>query len=101
MPLPLAPLVPIALRIGLAAGSVWAIRQAIRRNTHPGRTDQRAEDALDDLAPGVAVHHPADRADADARQSNAAARMTRTIRLGRHRYDIDVAVLGRLKIRKS
>ena len=101
MPLPLAPLVPVALRIGLAAGAVWAARAALRRAAHPGRTDQRAENAMDDLAPGLAFHHPADRAEGDTRQSNAAARMTRSIRVGARRYDIDLALLGRLKIRKS
>ena len=34
-------------------------------------------------------------------QTNAAARLTRTIRIGGRRYDIDAALLGRLKIRKS
>ena len=101
MPLPLAPLVPLALRLGLVAGSVWAVKRALAARVHPGRTDQRAEDALDDLDPGLALHHPADRAAPDLRQTNAAARLTRTIRIGGRRYDIDAALLGRLKIRKS
>lgn len=101
MPLPLAPLVPVALRLGLVAGSVWAVRRAIRRNTHVGRTDQRAEDALDDLAPGLAVHHPGDRAGDGASQTNTAARVTRTIRIAGRRYEIDAAFMGRLKIRKG
>lgn len=101
MPLPLAPLVPVAVRLGLVAGSVWAVRRAIRRNTHPGRTDQRAEDALDDLSPGLAVHHPADRTSGDAGQSNAAGRVTRTIRIGGRTIEIDAAFIGRLRVRKS
>lgn len=58
MPLPLVPLAAFALRTGAVAGAVWLVRRALV----PGRTDQRAEDALDDLGEGLSLHRPADRA---------------------------------------
>ena len=78
MPLPLAPLLPIALRIGALATAGYAAKRWIAARSHIGRTDQRAEDALDDLGEGLAVHRPADRA--EDRQTNAAARLRRAIR---------------------
>jgi hypothetical protein len=100
MPLPFAPLVPIALRVGLVAGSVWAVRRAVRQSLRVGRTDQRAEDALDDLDEGLAVHKPADRARDGMAQTNTAARFTRSLRFAGRTYDIDAAVLGRFRIKK-
>jgi len=100
MPLPLAPLVPLALRLGAVAAAGFALRRAVRAATFPGRTDQRAEDVLDDLGEGLALHRPADRADPETRQTNTAARWRRTIRWGKHGIEIDAALLGRFRIRK-
>ncbi|MDP4033861.1 MAG: hypothetical protein Q8P60_13605 [Pseudorhodobacter sp.] len=100
MPLPLAPLVPLALRLGAVAAAGWAVRRAVKAATFPGRTDQRAEDALDDLGEGIALHRPTDRATESATQANAAARLRRTIRWGKRGLEIDAAFLGRFRIRK-
>lgn len=100
MALPLAPLVPIVLRLGAVAAAGFALRRVIARNTVAGRTDQRAEDALDDLGEGVAVHSPTDRADAGVSQTNTAARLRRTIRWGTGGVEIDGTLLARLRIRK-
>ena len=95
MPLPLAPLAGFALRAGVVAVAAWAARRALRPVVHPGRTDQRAEDALDDMDQGLALHRPRDRD-----QTNAALRITRTLRWGKRGVEIDAAALGRLRIRK-
>jgi hypothetical protein len=100
MPLPLAPLVPIAIRLGLVAGAGLALQRFLAANTVTGRTDQRAEDALDDLGEGLAVHQPADRAGDGVSQTNTAARIVRTLRIGGRRIEIDAAFLGRLRIRR-
>lgn len=94
MPLPLAPIATAALKyapLALAAAIV------VGRALVPGRTDQRAEDALDELAEGIAAHRPRDRG-----QMNAAARLRRIIRLGRTGpgVEIDAAALGRLRVRR-
>lgn len=94
MPLPLVPIATAALKyapIALAAAVV------LGRALVPGRTDQRAEDALDDLAEGLAAHRPRDRG-----QMNAAARLRRIVRLGRRGpgVEIDAAALARLRFRR-
>ncbi len=101
MPLPLAPLLPIAIRIGAVAAAGWAVRRSLKKRTYPGRTDQRVEDALDDAGEGLALHQPEDRGDAVTKQTNATARLRRTIRWGKRQIEIDAALLGRLKIRKT
>lgn len=100
MPLPLAPLVPIALRLGVVAATAYALRRAVAAQIDTGRTDQRAEDALDDLDDGLAVHHPADRMPEGDSQTNTAARLRRTIRWGKHGIEIDAALLARFRVRK-
>lgn len=100
MPLPLAPLVPIVLRLGAVAAAGLALRRVVAARTQVGRTDQRAEDAMDDLPEGVAVHHPVDRAADETTQTNTAARMRRTIRWGARGIEIDAALLARLRIRR-
>ncbi|MGF6860138.1 hypothetical protein ABIE69_000696 [Rhodobacteraceae bacterium MBR-64] len=94
MPLPLAPLAGLALRYGAVALAAYALTRA----RSPGRTDQRAEDALDDLAEGVALHRPADRPG----QHSAQARFRRVIRLGADGpgVELDAAAIGRLRFRK-
>ncbi len=99
MPLPLAPLVPVIIRLGAVTAAGWAVRRAIIARTAMGRTDQRAEDAFDDLGEGLAIHRPADRA--DERQTNTAVRMIRVIRIGGRRIEIDAAFMGRFRIRRS
>ncbi|MCV2874149.1 hypothetical protein OEZ71_17770 [Defluviimonas sp. WL0050] len=91
MPLPLAPIAGFAIRYGAVALAAYGLRRALRK----GRTDQRAEDALDDMDEGVAVHRPADRG-----QTNAAARFRRVIRWGDTAIEIDAAALGRFRVRK-
>lgn len=99
MPLPLAPIAIFALRGTAVAASLWAVRRGLRAIAHQGRTDQRAEDALDDLEEGLAVHRPADRA--EDRQTNSAARFRRVIRWGDKVVEVDAAFLGRFRIRRK
>jgi hypothetical protein len=96
MPLPLAPVAVFALRAGLVTAAVWAVRRTLARSTQVGRTDQRAEDALDGMAEGLAVHAPADRAG----QNNAGYRMRRVIRWPGGAVEVDLAAVGRLRLRR-
>lgn len=97
MPLPLAPLVPLAIRLGLVATTTFALTRLVQSATHPGRTDQRAEDALDDLGEGLSLHHPADRAE----QTNATARLRRVIRFRGRAYELDAGLMARLRLRAT
>lgn len=99
MPLPLAPLIPLAVRLGLVASTTWAVARWVRSSTHPGRTDQRAEDALDELGEGFSFHRPADRA--EDRQTNATARVRRVVRFRGRSYEIDGGLMARLRLRPS
>lgn len=101
MPLPLAPLLPIAMRLGLLTAAGYAARRYIAARSFPGRTDQHVEDGFDDLGEGLSVHRPADRADGDVQQTNTTARLVRVIRIGGRRIEIDAAVMTRFRIRKS
>lgn len=98
MPLLLAPLVPIALRLGAVAAAGYAIKRLIARRSHPGRTDQRGEDAMDDLADGITVHRPRDTG--ETRQTNSSLRFRRVIRWGKRGIVIDAAFLSRICVRK-
>lgn len=100
MPLPFAPLIPIAVRLGAVAAAGYALRRAMAAKVAMGRTDQRAEDALDDLDDGLAMHRPVDRSTASDSQTNTAARLRRTIRWGKTGVEIDAALLGRFRIRR-
>ncbi len=100
MALPLAPLVPIVLRIGAVTGAGYALSRAVTARVKAGRTDQRAEDALDDLQDGLALHRPADRTTDGEGQTNAAARLRRTIRWGKGGVEIDAGFLARFRIRR-
>ncbi|MFZ1727672.1 MAG: hypothetical protein WBO29_12490 [Albidovulum sp.] len=95
MPLPLAPIAGIAIRYGAVALAAYALRRAIKTTVNTGRTDQRAEDALDATDEGLALHRPADRG-----QTNAAARFRRVIRWGQNGIEIDAVALGRFRVRK-
>lgn len=99
MPLPLAPLIPLALRLGLVASATWAVTRWVRSAAHPGRTDQRAEDALDDLGEGLSLHRPADRA--EDRQTNATARLRRAVRFRGRTYEVDAGLMARLRLRET
>ncbi len=102
MPLPLAPLLPLALRIGMVATTTFAVTRWVRMRTHPGRTDQRAEDAFDDLGEGLSLHRPADRAveGVDDSQTNATARLRRAIRFRGKSWEIDAGLMARLRLRQ-
>lgn len=102
MPLPLAPLIPLAVRLGLVASTTWAVTRLVRSATHPGRTDQRAEDALDDLGEGLSVHRPADRASDHPgdRQTNATARVRRVVRFRGRSFEVDAGLMARLRLRE-
>ena len=97
MPLPLAPLIPLAVRLGLVATTTVALTRLLAA-THPGRTDQRAEDALDDLGEGLSLHRPADRA--EDRQTNATARLRRVVRFRGRTYEVDAGLMARLRLRE-
>lgn len=97
MPLPLAPLLPVALRLGLVATAGYALARWAKARTQVGRTDQRAEDALDALDEGLAVHRPDDRA--EDRQTNAAARVRRVIRFRGKTYELDAGLMARVRLR--
>lgn len=98
MPLPLAPLLPLAFRLGLVATTTFAVTRWIRSGAHPGRTDQRAEDALDELGEGVTLHRPSDRA--EDRQTNATARLRRIIRFRGRSYEVDAGLMARVRLRE-
>jgi hypothetical protein len=99
MPLPLAPLLPIALRLGAVTAAGLAARAWVNRSSFPGRTDQRAEDALDGLGEGLSIHRPADRAEGEATQTNGTARLVRVIRLGNRTWELDAGLIARIRLR--
>ncbi|MBN8632536.1 MAG: hypothetical protein J0L76_16985 [Rhodobacterales bacterium] len=96
MPLPLAPLIPLAIRLGVVATTTFALTRLIQSASHPGRTDQRAEDALDDLGEGLSLHRPADRSE----QTNASARLRRVIRFRGRAYEVDAGLMARFRLRE-
>lgn len=100
MPLPLAPLIPIALRIGAVAAAGFALRRILRGEIHRGRSDQRAEDALDALDDGIGLHQPRDRAVEGGNQANAGMRWRRVIRWGSTGLEVDAALIGRFRLRR-
>lgn len=92
MALPLVPTALVAARyaaVGFVAYAAW-------RAAAPARRDQRAEDALDALPEGTTIHR-----DDDA--TRATLRLRRTIRLGDSGpgVEIDLAALGRLRLRRA
>jgi len=96
MPLPLAPVAVFAFRACLVTAAVWAARRTFARTAQVGRTDQRAEEALDAMDEGWATHAPADRAG----QKNAGLRLRRVIRWPGGGVEVDLAAVGRLRIRR-
>ena len=101
MPLPLAPLLPIALRIGAVAGTGWAVCRWLRARSFPGRTDQHAETAFDALGEGVSLHRPQDRAADGATQTNATARLVRRVKVGGTSIELDAALMARFRLRRG
>lgn len=100
LPLALAPLIPIALRIGVFAAAGLALHRSLRGEIHPGRSDQRAEDALDALDDGIALHQPRDRAGAGGSQTNAGLRWRRVIRWGTAALEVDATLISRFRVRR-
>lgn len=100
MPLPFAPLIPIALRIGAIAAAGLALRRALRGEIHRGHSDQRAEDALDALDEGIALHQPRDRAGDGGSQTNAGMRWRRVIRWGSTALEVDATLISRFRVRR-
>jgi len=102
MPLPLAPLLPVALRLGVVATTAFAATRWVRARSYPGRTDQRAEDAFDDLGEGLSLHRPADRAagGGDDSQTNATARLRRVIRFRGKTWEFDASLMTRFRLRQ-
>lgn len=97
MPLPLAPMLPIAIRLGAVAAVSYVARRALAAHTWPGRTDQRAEAALDDLDEGLTAHAPKDAPG----QHNATLRLRRTIRFRGKTYDFDAGLMARLRLKET
>jgi hypothetical protein len=98
MPLPLAPLLPLVLRLGAFAATGYAVKRYIAARSFPGRTDQRVEDAFDELGEGITLHRPADRA--EDRQSNATVRVRRVIRFRGKTWELDAGLMTRLRLRE-
>lgn len=96
MPLPVAAVGAFALRAGAVALAAYAVRRVAVSASRPGRIDQRAEDALDDVDEGASLHRPKDRP-----QHNAAARLRRQVTIGGRTWDIDLALLGRLRVERK
>ncbi|MEM9010520.1 MAG: hypothetical protein AAGE18_04785 [Pseudomonadota bacterium] len=99
MPAPLA-LTPVALT-ALRYGAVAAVTYlALRRRTARGLPEAAREDALDEVAEGVEILTHAQPGEA---RGDGAARLRRTIRLGRHGpgLEIDAAAFGRLRVRRT
>lgn len=95
MPLPIAPLASIALRYGAVAIATYSIARRTRARIEPGRRDQRAEDALDDLPEGVTTRR-------EEEQHSATGRFRRKFTFGKHgtSYEIDASALTRIRVRK-
>lgn len=102
MPLPLAPIALFALRGTAVAAAVWVVRRGFRAVTAEGRTDQRLEDALDDLDDGLAANRADIHGEAGpvTRQSNTTARLRRVIRWRGRELELDAAFVTRLRIRE-
>ena len=96
MPLPLAPLLPFVLRLGAVVMVGYAARSLLAGRSQIGRTDQRAEDALDDLPDGLSSHALRD---ADG-QRNAAFRLRRSFQIGPKSYEFDIGAIARMRLRE-
>lgn len=97
LPLVLAPLVPLALRLGAVAAVGYAAKRALAARAYAGRTDQRAEEALDDLDEGLGLHRPKD----ETGQRNAALRFTRTIHFRGKTWQLDAGAIARWRLKET
>ena len=90
MPLPLAPIAAIAIRYGTVAVATYALAARVER----GRRDQRAEDALDEVAEGVTLRR-------EPGQMNSTGRLRRIVRLGNGPgVEIDFTSISRFRLRR-
>ena len=95
MPLPIAlPLAPVA-GIALRYGAVAVAGYALARRIEPGRRDQRAEDAQDELQEGVTLRR-------DGGDVSTTGRFCRTIRMGASGpgVRVDISGIGRIRVRR-
>lgn len=93
---PLHPLIPIALRIGAVAAVGYAAQRIIRAQLPPGRTDLRAEDALDTLPEGITHHRPRDLPG----QQNLTWRVSRQVQIGGKTYEVEGTAIARFRLRE-
>lgn len=102
MPLPFAPIAIFALRGTAVAAAIWAVRRGMRAITWQGRTDQRVEEAMDEMGEGLAAHRAETFGDAgsESRQTNAGARLRRVIRWRGKEIELDAAVMARFRVRQ-
>jgi hypothetical protein len=101
MALPIVPIAGIAVKYGAMALAGYILARRIA----PGRTDMRAEDALDDLPEGVTMHAPRGPGGTPGpgqRQLGLTARLRRTLRpFGTAGgVEIDLAGMARLRLRR-
>lgn len=99
-----ARLVPAALRLGAlatAAYAAWRLGRAAGAAAQAGRLDQQAEDALDALDEGLALHRSQILGDGpENRQTNATLRLRRRLQLGRRGFELDAGAIARLRLRR-
>lgn len=93
MALPLAPIAVVAVRYGTVALAAYYTARKVQLS----QTNQATEDALDTVAEGVSAHKCT-----DAQQANGAARWRRVVRWGDAGpgLEIDIAAIGRIRVRK-
>lgn len=91
MVLPLAPVAGIALRYAVVALATYGVTRSIG----VARRDQGAEEALDELAEGLAARR-------DPGQANVTGRWRRVIRVGQSGpgVEIDIAGFSRIRVRR-
>ena len=93
MAIPIAPIAFTAARYGAVAAMAYYAARQVKLS----QTDQKVEDTLDKVEEGYSAHKCK-----DADQVNGAVRWRRVVRLGETGpgVEIDIAALGRIKIRK-
>ncbi len=95
MPLPLAPIVGLAVRYGaVAAIGALAVRAATQKQEHKNAS---FESSFDQIHDGVHVFRTEEKGET---QFHAHHGHVRSIYLGRHGVEFDSRVLGRLRVRK-
>ncbi len=95
MPLPIAPIVGLAVRYGaVAAVSALAVRAATQKQEHKNAS---FESSFDQIHDGMHVFRTEEKGET---QFHAHHGHLRAIWLGNHGVEIDTRVLGRLRVRK-